>query len=40
MILEGIADKYEGHLDYGIKDGQFVLRMYLLLDEVDEDDWR
>lgn len=38
-ILQDIADKYEGYLEYGIHGDQFILRMCLLLDRVDEDDW-
>ncbi|SJZ72137.1 Sensor histidine kinase YesM [Garciella nitratireducens DSM 15102] len=34
MILQDIADKYDGYLNYGIMDGQFQLRMYLLLDKI------
>lgn len=35
MILQDIADKYDGYLKYGAKNDQFILRMYLLLDEID-----
>ncbi|WP_207706918.1 sensor histidine kinase [Alkalibaculum sporogenes] len=31
VILQDITDKYNGNLEYGVQDGQFVLTIYLLI---------